>query len=67
MSQGDLWTWNKTGEQGIEVSRNKDYLKLALIDDTWPFPLPPVWVLKSQCRRAPMKYYHEETIEEALL
>lgn len=67
MSQGDLWTWTKTGERGIEVSRNESYLSLTFINDDWPFPSPPVWVPKAQCRRAPMKYYHDETVEEALL
>lgn len=64
MSQGDAWIWTKTGERGIEVHRNADYLSLALIQDDWPFPQAPIWVLKRQCRRAPMSYYHGQVPDE---
>ena len=66
MSQGDLWTWTRTGEQGIEVARNERFLKLALMQDDWPFPAPPIWVLRSQCKRAPMKYFGGECAIEEL-
>lgn len=60
MSQGDLWTYKRTGEHGIEFASNDDYLQLALIREDWPFPSPPVWVLRKECERSRQRYLHNQ-------
>lgn len=56
MSQGDVWIYRRTGERGLEIEHNSDYLQLAFMHEDWPFPARPVWVLRKDCHRARPRY-----------
>jgi hypothetical protein len=62
--QGDLWQL-ETGEQALEINRTDDALHLSVINPTWPFPAPPIWVKKSKCRRVQNRY-NQEYVEDGL-
>jgi len=62
VSQGDVWLNKRTGERGIEIAHNDDYVQLSFIQDDWPFPTPPVWVLRKDCERIQSRY-HSDSIE----
>lgn len=69
MSAGDVW-FVPSGRRAIELQGStKAVLRLAVIDETWPFPRPAVEYARVLCTPAPSRYLREtpDDVGEALL
>jgi len=69
MSAGDVWQV-PGGKRALELSSSSPrILVLAIIDEHWPFPRPPVSLPREMCTRLPSRYLHGAVPEdeEALL
>ena len=59
MSAGDVW-FIPGGHKALELDGStRDVLRLAVIVPAWPFPKPPVEVVRSLCEKAPSRYLKE--------
>ena len=60
---GDRWKL-PSGHEGIEVGATRDTLQIAVIKPGWPFPAPPVTVVRSLCTKMPSRYLNGQVPEE---
>ena len=57
MSAGDLWQV-PSGRKGLELpGSSRDWLRLALIVDGWPYPAPPAMYARSLCTPMVSRYH----------
>lgn len=63
MSAGDRWHL-PDGRDAIELSGSQGgLLRVAPLVDGWPFPAPPLIVMRCQCERMPSRYLRGATPE----
>jgi hypothetical protein len=60
---GDRWKL-PSGNEGIEVAATRDTLQIAVIKPGWPFPAPPVTVVRSLCTKMPSRYLGGQVPQE---
>lgn len=61
MSAGDAWL-TPSGRKAVEMpGSTRDELRLSVIVDGWPYPSPPMMVVRSLCQRLPSRYLQGDT------
>lgn len=60
---GDRWQL-KDGQEALEVGRDNDNLRLAIITPNWPFPNAPILVNRKECTKLGSRYHNGAIPEE---
>lgn len=56
MSAGDPWLM-PSGRKALELpGSTRDYLRVAVIVEGWPYPESPRTVVRALCKRLPSRY-----------